>query len=75
MCYCETFKGLFHFAYVCMCMCGCVRVHAYTVFANLRLGFLVKGERKYSCPVMAHGYLQGQFYATFQLLPNFVFSF
>lgn len=52
------------------CVCVCSSLCA--VFVCLQVGFLVKGRE--CVRVMAHGYLQGQFYATFQLLPKFVFS-
>lgn len=67
MCYCETLKELSH---VRACVCVCSSLCA--VFVCLQVGFLVKGRE--CVRVMAHGYLQGQFYATFQLLPKFVFS-
>lgn len=67
MCYCETLKELSHVR-VCVCVCSSLCA----VFVCLQVGFLVKGRE--CVRVMAHGYLQGQFYATFQLLPKFVFS-
>lgn len=55
-------------ALVGACALVCICAHACT----LRAGFSVKGRE--CVHIMAHGYLLGQFYATFQLLPKFVFS-
>lgn len=72
MCYCKTLKGLSHLVYVRVRFSVCVCFHACILLCVSEVWFL--SERRECVHVMAHGYLRGQFYATFQLLPKFVFS-